>query len=127
MDNLNFLYPDLPDYWNLKQGFNATLTEPVDTPERRGDQIKEMELKLHPDLIEPLTALCNDPNTTIVVLSGSDRKVLQKVFLQNFRELDMWLAAENGMFLRNTKGEWMTTMPEHSNMEWIESVKVIMN
>jgi trehalose 6-phosphate synthase/phosphatase len=36
----------------------------------------------------------------------------------------MWLAAENGMFLRLTKGEWMTTMPEHLNMEWVESVKV---
>lgn len=36
----------------------------------------------------------------------------------------MWLAAENGMFLRSTKGEWMTTMPEHLNMEWVDSVKV---
>ena len=36
----------------------------------------------------------------------------------------MWLAAENGMFLRHTKGEWMTTMPEHSQTDWINSVKV---
>lgn len=36
----------------------------------------------------------------------------------------MWLAAENGMFLRSTRGDWMTTMPEHSNMEWVDSVKV---
>jgi trehalose-6-phosphatase len=36
----------------------------------------------------------------------------------------MWLAAEHGMFLRLTKGEWMTTMPEHLNMEWVDSVKV---
>lgn len=36
----------------------------------------------------------------------------------------MWLAAENGMFLCSTKGEWMTTMPEHLNMDWVESVKV---
>lgn len=36
----------------------------------------------------------------------------------------MWLAAENGMFLRFTKGEWMTTMPEHLTMEWLDSVKV---
>ncbi|KAB2604052.1 alpha,alpha-trehalose-phosphate synthase 1 [Pyrus ussuriensis x Pyrus communis] len=100
-------------------GFNATLTEPVDTPERRGDQIKEMELKLHPKLKETLSALCNDPTTTIIVLSGSDRNVLD----DNFGELDMWLAAENGMFLRLTKGEWMTTMPEHLNMEWVDSVK----
>ncbi|KAJ7948808.1 Alpha,alpha-trehalose-phosphate synthase 1 [Quillaja saponaria] len=97
-------------------GFNATLTEPVD---RKGDQIKEMELKVHPELKEPLTALCSDPKTTIVVLSGSDRNVLD----DNFGEYDMWLAAENGMFLRITKGEWMTTMPEHLNMEWVDSVK----
>ena len=37
----------------------------------------------------------------------------------------MWLAAENGMFLRHTKGEWMTTMPEHLNMEWVGSVEVL--
>ncbi|KAJ7981897.1 Alpha,alpha-trehalose-phosphate synthase 1 [Quillaja saponaria] len=97
-------------------GFNATLTEPVD---RKGDQIKEMELKVHPELKEPLIALCRDPKTTIVVLSGSDRNVLD----DNFGEYDMWLAAENGMFLRITKGEWMTTMPEHLNMEWVDSVK----
>lgn len=36
----------------------------------------------------------------------------------------MWLAAENGMFLRSSSGDWMTTMPEHSNMEWVDSVKV---
>lgn len=37
----------------------------------------------------------------------------------------MWLAAENGMFLRLTGGDWMTTMPEHLNMDWVDSVKVI--
>ncbi|KAI3466017.1 hypothetical protein Pfo_022680 [Paulownia fortunei] len=100
-------------------GFNATLTEPIDTPGRRGDQIKEMELKLHPELKGSLTMLCSDPNTTIVVLSGSDRSILD----DNFGEYNMWLAAENGMFLRSTKGEWMTTMPEHLNMDWVDSVK----
>ncbi|CAH8318983.1 unnamed protein product [Eruca vesicaria subsp. sativa] len=100
-------------------GFNATLTEPVDNQERRGDQIKEMDLNLHPELKGPLKALCSDPSTTIVVLSGSSRSVLDK----NFGEYDMWLAAENGMFLRLTNGEWMTTMPEHLNMEWVDSVK----
>lgn len=72
------------------QGFNATLTEAVDTPGRRGGhQIKEMEPKLHPDLKEPLTALCSDPKTTVVVLSGSGRNVLDDVshlvlFLSSF-------------------------------------------
>ncbi|XVE92646.1 hypothetical protein REPUB_Repub01dG0116500 [Reevesia pubescens] len=78
-----------------------------------------MELKLHPELKEPLTALCNDPKTTVVVLSGSNSRVLDK----NFGEYDMWLAAENGMFLRHTNGDWMTTTPEHLNMEWVDSVK----
>lgn len=63
------------------QGFNATLTEPVETPGRRGgDQIREMDLKLHPEIKETLTALCSDPKTTIVVLSGSSRSVLDDVF-----------------------------------------------
>ncbi|XP_043701763.1 alpha,alpha-trehalose-phosphate synthase [UDP-forming] 1-like [Telopea speciosissima] len=101
-------------------GFNASLTEPVDTPGgRRGDQIKEMDLKLYPDLKEPLEILCNDPKTTIVVLSGSERSVLD----ENFGEYNLWLAAENGMFLRLLKKEWMTTMPEHLNMDWVDSVK----
>nr|GMC70285.1 alpha,alpha-trehalose-phosphate synthase [UDP-forming] 1 [Ipomoea batatas] len=101
-------------------GFNAVLTEMVDTAGRRGgDQIKEMELKLHPNLNGPLSALCMDPKTTIVVLSGSDRNVLD----DNFGEYNMWLAAEHGMFLRSTKGEWMTTMPELLNMDWVDSVK----
>ncbi|XP_038685912.1 alpha,alpha-trehalose-phosphate synthase [UDP-forming] 1-like isoform X3 [Tripterygium wilfordii] len=107
--------PGLPE----NKGFNATLTEPVDTLGRRGDQIKEMELKLHPEVKGSLTALCSDGKTTVVVLSGSERRVLD----ENYREFDMWLAAEHGMFLRHTKGEWMTTMPEHLNMEWVESVK----
>ncbi|WJX47337.1 Trehalose-6-P synthase/phosphatase complex synthase subunit [Trifolium repens] len=99
-------------------GFNATLTEPVDAL-GRGDQIKELELKVHPDLKEPLKKLSEDPKTTIVVLSGSGRAVLDK----NFGEYNMWLAAENGMFLRLTSSEWMTTMPENLNMDWVDSVK----
>jgi hypothetical protein len=44
--------------------------------------------------------------------------------MQAFAGFDLWLAAENGMFLRHTKGDWMTTMPEHVNMDWVESVQV---
>lgn len=36
----------------------------------------------------------------------------------------MWLAAEHGMFLRQTGGNWMTTMPENLSMDWVDSVKV---
>ncbi|KAL6574143.1 Trehalose-6-P synthase/phosphatase complex synthase subunit [Orobanche hederae] len=100
-------------------GFNSTLTGPVDTRESRIDQFKEMELKLHPDLKEPLRRLCDDPNTTVIILSGSDRNVLD----ENFGEYNLWLAAEHGMFLRLTTGDWMTTMPENLNMDWVDSVK----
>nr|GLL30310.1 alpha,alpha-trehalose-phosphate synthase [UDP-forming] 1-like [Ipomoea trifida] len=100
-------------------GFNATLTEPLDSQERRMDQLKDMELKLHPDLKEPLKRLCDDPKTTVVVLSGSDRNVLD----ENFGEYNMWLAAEHGMFLRLTESNWMTTMPENLHMDWVDSVK----
>lgn len=60
------------------------MTEPVESSGiRGGDQIKEMELKLHPELKGPLATLCDDPQTTVVVLSGSDRSVLDDVlFLQ---------------------------------------------
>ncbi|OMO93938.1 Glycosyl transferase, family 20 [Corchorus capsularis] len=100
-------------------GFNATLTEPVDILGRKGSQIKELELKLRPDVQEPLKKLCDDPNTTIVVLSGSDRSIMD----DNFGDYNLWLAAENGMFLRFTSGDWMTTMPENLNMDWVDSVK----
>ncbi|KAJ7947212.1 Alpha,alpha-trehalose-phosphate synthase 1 [Quillaja saponaria] len=100
-------------------GFNSTFTEPVDTLGRRGAQIREMELQLHPDVKEPLRKLSDDPKTTVVVLSGSNRNVLDN----NFSEYNIWLAAENGMFLRLTSGEWMTTMPENLNMEWVDSIK----
>ncbi|KAI9120818.1 hypothetical protein K1719_007851 [Acacia pycnantha] len=101
-------------------GFNATLTEPVDNL-GNGGQIRELELKLHPNVKDALKKLCDDPKTTIVVLSGSDRGVLDK----NFSEYNMWLAAENGMFLRPTTGEWMTTMSEILNMDWVHSVQQV--
>lgn len=36
----------------------------------------------------------------------------------------MWLAAENGIFVRHTSGEWVTKIPEHMNLEWTDGVKV---
>ncbi|KAG1367789.1 hypothetical protein COCNU_14G002570 [Cocos nucifera] len=56
-----------------------------------------------------------------VACQGEKKGVL--ILSENFGEYNMWLAAENGMFLRLTGGEWMTTMPEHLNMDWVDSVK----
>lgn len=76
-----FEFLEQPTCSNL-QGFNSTLTEPVESSGRRGgDQIKEMELKLRQELKGPLATLCSDPKTTVIVLSGSDRSVLDDVQL----------------------------------------------
>ncbi|KAK9706884.1 hypothetical protein RND81_07G158400 [Saponaria officinalis] len=96
-------------------GFNATLTKSVKTSGR----YKDTDLNLHPEMQETLRKISNDPNTTVLVMSGSDRDVLDN----NFSRYNLWLAAENGMFLRHTKGGWMTTMPECLNMEWVDSIK----
>ena len=62
------------------QGFNATITTQVDGPGRRGqEQIRDMKLRLHPRLQDVFDTLCCDPKTTIVILSGSERSVLDEV------------------------------------------------
>ncbi|KAI3495402.1 hypothetical protein L1887_37740 [Cichorium endivia] len=100
-------------------GFNATLTEPVNAPDRRVDQFKEMESKLHPELREPLRRLCDDPKTTVVVLSGSHRSVLDK----NFDDYNVWLAAEHGVFVRTGNKKWLQNLSDNIHMDWFESVK----
>jgi hypothetical protein len=40
-----------------------------------------------------------------------------------FGDYEIWLAAENGMYLRHMQNEWTPTM-EHLNMDWKESVQV---
>ncbi|ESQ35105.1 hypothetical protein EUTSA_v10006809mg [Eutrema salsugineum] len=95
-------------------GFCGTLTEPMNS------RSKKMDLKLNPELKGTLKALCNDPKTTVVVLSRSGRNILDK----NFGEYNIWLAAENGMFLRHTTGEWvMTNMPQNMNLDWVDGTK----
>jgi len=55
------------------QGFFGTLAEPMNSG------TKEMDLKLNPELKGTLKALCNDPKTTVVVLSRSGKNILNKV------------------------------------------------
>lgn len=65
------------DFFN--QGFNSTITATVEAPRR--DQIKESKLGLHSGIKEPLATLCSDPNTDVVILSGSKRDTLEEVSL----------------------------------------------
>uniref|UniRef100_A0A803MDU5 alpha,alpha-trehalose-phosphate synthase (UDP-forming) n=2 Tax=Chenopodium quinoa TaxID=63459 RepID=A0A803MDU5_CHEQI len=101
----------------LVLGFNATLSS-VESPIESG-KIIDLGSTLNPNLQEPLRRICSDRQTTIIVLSGSKRDVLDKVF----DGYSMWLAAENGIYLRHTSGSWRTTMPEFSGMEWVDSIK----
>lgn len=43
-----------------------------------------MDLKLNPELKRTLKALCNDPKTTVVVLSRSDKDILDKVLSMSY-------------------------------------------
>lgn len=65
-------------------------------PFGRGGQIKELELKVHPDMKEPLKKLSDDPKTTVVVLSGSGRAVLDKVF---FRKVYLFFNVQQHLLL----------------------------
>ncbi|CAN8312348.1 unnamed protein product [Cochlearia groenlandica] len=94
-------------------GFFGTLTEPMN------NKSEEMNLKLNAELKGTLKALCNDPKTTVVVLSRSSRNILDK----NFGGYKIWLAAENGMLLRDTTGEWVTNIHENTNLDWLDGAK----
>lgn len=57
---------------------------------------------MNPTVYDSVAALCDDPDTTVVVFSGSDKWKLE----ETFGELDVWLAAENGMFMRAPDSNW---------------------
>eukprot|EP00271_Cylindrocystis_brebissonii_P011686 TRINITY_DN29599_c0_g1_i1.p1 TRINITY_DN29599_c0_g1~~TRINITY_DN29599_c0_g1_i1.p1 ORF type:complete len:1058 (+),score=166.06 TRINITY_DN29599_c0_g1_i1:961-4134(+) len=103
-------------------GYNSTLTAHTEAPRRHApNQLQEMKLRMHAQAADALERLANDLTTTLVILSGSERAILDEAFVG----YDVWLAAENGMFLRPPRGDWMTTMPEHLHMEWVESVQLV--
>ncbi|MFS7957197.1 putative alpha,alpha-trehalose-phosphate synthase (UDP-forming) [Helianthus anomalus] len=73
-------------------GFNETLTKPVNA-DGMADQVKETEHNLHLELQQLLKRLCDDPTSTVVIISGSERCVLEK----NFEDYNVWLAAEHSV------------------------------
>ncbi|KAM3400318.1 hypothetical protein ACQJBY_005296 [Aegilops geniculata] len=98
-------------------GFNATLTGQIQFVEGGTD----IELKLNPELKQPLKTLCDNENTTVVVVSGYGRSILD----ENFADYKLWLAAENGMFLRQPGEEWITMRYEQEEISWAGSVKKV--
>ncbi|KAM3406725.1 hypothetical protein ACQJBY_000666 [Aegilops geniculata] len=98
-------------------GFNATLTGQIELFEEGAD----IEPKLNPELKQPLKTLCDNENTTVVVVSGYGKSILDK----NFADYKLWLAAENGMFFRRPGEEWITTRYEQDEISWAGSVKKV--
>ena len=43
---------------------------------------------------------------------------------QTFGGYNLWLAAENGIFLRHTSGSWINNMKQPLEMDWASSVEV---
>eukprot|EP00899_Mesostigma_viride_P018962 jgi/Mesvir1/27067/Mv20760-RA.1 len=109
-------------------GHQFTLTS-VPKPRRMGrlggvtDMDAADSVVFHPGCKQALTRLAADPRCTIVILSGSTREHLDK-FLG---PMPIWVAAENGVFLRNPAGEWTTVLTEALNLEWKESVQLVMD
>ena len=52
--------------------------------------------RVNPTVYNSIASLSNGPNTTVVVFSGSDKARLD----ETFGNLNVWLAAENGIFMR---------------------------
>ena len=115
----------------LVLGYNATLSfTKASLPEvkRQFDQLKSSST-VHPESLRYLAALTRNPDNIIVILSGSTTESLAK----KFKGVDLWLAAENGLYLRppppagqdweDSQG-WIQ-MQEEVNLEWMDSVKLV--
>ena len=120
-------------------GYNATLTLQTDSSKKQsragvlpGKPIKTQS-RMHPVSQECLQRLCDDPTTTLCIFSGSERNRLQQTFAHLPK---LWIAAENGCFIRpplegkhsklggSGNNKWIT-MVETSNFDWIESVQLV--
>jgi len=109
-------------------GYNSTLTTATTEPARRASQIDQIKslTQVHPHVTEAISELCLDPFTTVIIFSGSGRSRLE----ESFGQFPVWIAAENGVFIRPPKREgketprWQTTT-DTMNMDWLESVQLV--
>ncbi|KAK9804133.1 hypothetical protein WJX73_003206 [Symbiochloris irregularis] len=112
----------------LVLGYNATLTTSVEAPRQptlHFDQIQAWT-RVNPRVYSCVQKLCADPDTVVIIFSGADKSKLE----ETFGELDLWLAAENGMFMRapptasNASKEWVSLV-DVPNTDWMESVQLV--
>ncbi|GIL79684.1 hypothetical protein Vretifemale_8975 [Volvox reticuliferus] len=79
-------------------GYNATLTTSVEAPrlpKRQFEQVKALA-KVNPRVMQSVCELCTDPANVVVIFSGSETTKLDEIF----GHLPVWLAAENGVYVR---------------------------
>jgi len=73
--------------------------------------------RVNPTVYDSVAALCDNPDTTVVVFSGSDKWKLE----ETFGELNVWLAAENGMFMRAPDSNWSNLLEARHSLLLRES------
>ena len=104
-------------------GVNATLVvSPEDAPRaaKRAFDAPHTPAVVAAATKASLAALSADPSTVVVIFSGSDRAKLDAMF----GDLPVWLAAENGVFLRAPHGGW-TALVDLPKKEWMEAVTTV--
>jgi len=107
----------------LVLGYNATLTTAVEAPrqpKKHFDQIQAMT-RVNNAAYSCLAALSKDPNVDIVIFSGSEKERISEVF----SDLPVWLAAENGAFVREPKSSEWKSLIDISSGEWKDSVQLV--
>lgn len=104
-------------------GYNATLTTAVEAPKqpkKHFDQIQAMT-RVNSAAYDCIAALSRDPSVEIVIFSGSEKDRIAEVF----SELSIWLAAENGAYVRpRDSNEWINLI-DISSGEWKDSVQLV--
>jgi len=83
---------------------------------------KYPELAIVPkDTLEIVRKLSDDPKNQVVIISGRDKKFLEK----QFEEINVSLVAEHGYYIKKAGGEWEATI--NTDEQWKEVVIPIMN
>ncbi|QDZ24229.1 alpha,alpha-trehalose-phosphate synthase [Chloropicon primus] len=108
----------------IVMGYNATLTTSANPKAQANhhhkfDQIRTLT-QISEEVKSYLSSIVSQPDTEVLVVSGSERYKLERIF----EGVNVWLAAENGIFLKPPFKEWELVL-ENVNLEWMESVQLV--
>ncbi|GMH33474.1 hypothetical protein BSKO_01308 [Bryopsis sp. KO-2023] len=107
-------------------GYNATLTTAVEAPRqprRHYDQMKALA-RVNPNTIRCIKEMCQHPENTVMIFSGSECSKLE----DTFGNLPVWLVAENGVYMRPpapvAEPEWIPIF-DRLPKDWMDSVQMV--